>query len=71
VVNGGLAALLLLEFLRSELALEPVGVKTKHTAPLYCGRPITLAADREGSQWRARAFDDLGTLAVDMEVAIR
>jgi 3-methylfumaryl-CoA hydratase len=71
VVNGGLASLLLMEFLRNDLAIVPVGVKTKHTAPLYCGRPITLSADREGNLWRARAFDDIGTLAVDMEVAVR
>jgi 3-methylfumaryl-CoA hydratase len=71
VVNGGLATLLLLEFLRTDLALVPVGVKTKHSAPLYCGRPITLSADREGNLWRARAFDDIGTLAVDMEVAVQ
>jgi 3-methylfumaryl-CoA hydratase len=71
VVNGGLASLLLTEFLRNELKLTPVGVKAKHTAPLYCGRPITLTAEREENRWRARAFDDLGTLAVDMEVAVQ
>jgi 3-methylfumaryl-CoA hydratase len=71
VVNGGLASLLLTEFLRNELKLVPVAIKAKHTAPLYCGRPITLAADREANRWRARAYDDLGTLAVDMEVDVR
>jgi 3-methylfumaryl-CoA hydratase len=71
VVNGGLVSLLLMEFLRNELKLTPVGVKARHTAPLYCGRPITLTADRQETWWRARAFDDLGTLAVDMEVAVR
>jgi 3-methylfumaryl-CoA hydratase len=71
VVNGGLVSLLLMEFLRNELKLTPVGVKAKHTAPLYCGRPITLTADRGGEFWRARAFDDQGTLAVDMEVDVQ
>jgi 3-methylfumaryl-CoA hydratase len=71
VVNGGLASLLLMEFLRNDLGLAPVGVKARHTAPLYCGRPVTLAADREETLWRARAFDDAGTLAVDMEVEVR
>jgi 3-methylfumaryl-CoA hydratase len=71
VVNGGLASLLLAEFLRHDLGLVPVRVMAKHTAPLYCGRPITLTADREETCWRARAFDDLGTLAVDMEVAVQ
>jgi 3-methylfumaryl-CoA hydratase len=71
VVNGGLATLLLLEFLCRDLKLAAVGVKARHTGPLYCGRPITLTADREGTCWRARAFDELGTLAVDMEVDVR
>jgi 3-methylfumaryl-CoA hydratase len=71
VVNGGLVSLLLSEFLRTDLGLVPAGVRTKHTAPLYCGRPITLTAGRGDTCWRARAFDDLGALAVDMEVAVR
>jgi 3-methylfumaryl-CoA hydratase len=71
VVNGGLATLLLMEFLCNELKLAPLSVKAKHTAPLYCNRHITLTADREEACWRARAFDDRGTLAVDMEVAVR
>jgi 3-methylfumaryl-CoA hydratase len=71
VVNGGLTSLVLTEFLRNELKLAPMSVKAKHIAPLYCGRLITLTADREATCWRARAFDDLGTLAVDMEVAVQ
>jgi 3-methylfumaryl-CoA hydratase len=75
VVNGGLATLLLLEFLRNDLGLVPVSVKARHTAPLYCDRSVTLTADREGTSWRARAFedlgDDLGALAIDMEVQVR
>jgi 3-methylfumaryl-CoA hydratase len=71
VVNGGLATLLLMEFLRKDLKLVPVSVKAKHKTPLYCGRPITLTAYREEEIWRACAFDDLGTLAVDMEVNVR
>jgi 3-methylfumaryl-CoA hydratase len=75
VVNGGLATLLLMEFLRHDLKLVPVRVKVRHTAPLYCDRPIKLTADREENCWRARAFedlgDDLGVLAVDMEVQVR
>jgi 3-methylfumaryl-CoA hydratase len=73
VVNGGLASLLLAEFLRNELKLSQVGIKAKHIAPLYCGRPITLTADHDGERWRACAcaFDGLGTLAVDIEVTVR
>ena len=71
VVNGGQASLLLMEFLRNELRLVPIGVKARHTAPLFCGRSITLTADREDTCWRARAFDDMGMLAVDMEVDVQ
>jgi 3-methylfumaryl-CoA hydratase len=68
VVNGGLATLLLTEFLRRDLGVLPVSIKTRHVAPLYCNRPVTLAADRAGEHWRLRAFDDCKRLAVDMEV---
>lgn len=68
VVNGGLVTLLLTEFLRTELDLTPTSLRTKHLAPLFCGRPITLAADRDGNAWRLRAHDDTGQLAAEMEV---
>jgi 3-methylfumaryl-CoA hydratase len=71
VVNGGLVSLMLTEFLRADIAPVPVRTMARHTAPLYCGRAITLTADHEANRWRARAFDDLGTLAVDMEVDVR
>jgi 3-methylfumaryl-CoA hydratase len=68
VVNGGLVTLLLTEFLRTDLNLVPTGIRTKHLAPLFCGRPITLAADRDGNAWRLRACDDSGKIAAEMEV---
>lgn len=68
VVNGGLATLLLTEFLRTELGLAPTRFRTKHLAPLFCGRPMTLAADRDERAWRLRAHDDAGTIAIEMEV---
>lgn len=71
VVNGGLATLLLTEFLRRELGVSPSALKVRHVAPLFCGRPITLAADREGAMWRLKAYDDRNVLAVDMEVTIQ
>jgi 3-methylfumaryl-CoA hydratase len=67
VVNGGLVTLLLTEFLRNELGGQLSSLKTRHLAPLFCGRPITLAAERQGETWRLRAFDDTGRLAVDIE----
>jgi 3-methylfumaryl-CoA hydratase len=71
VVNGGLSTLLLTEFMRTDLGLAPSSIRTRHVAPLFCNRPITLAAELEGAQWRLRAFDDKGSLATDMEVVGR
>lgn len=70
VVNGGLATLLLTEFLRLDLGLVPTGIVTKHIAPLYCGRPMTLAADRAAGGWRLRVHDDRGTVALEAEVSV-
>jgi 3-methylfumaryl-CoA hydratase len=68
VVNGGLVTLLLTEFLRTDLNRRPRSFRTKHLAPLFCGRPITLAADGDGTVWRLRAYNDVGKIAVEMEV---
>jgi 3-methylfumaryl-CoA hydratase len=70
VVNGGLASLLLMEFLRNDLEIVPARVAVRHIAPLYCNRSITLAADRTERGWRACAYDDVGVLAVDMEIDV-
>jgi 3-methylfumaryl-CoA hydratase len=70
VVNGGLATLLLTEFLRRDLGVRPAALKVRHVAPLFCNRPITLAADRHGERWHLKAFDDGHRLAVDMEVDV-
>ena len=71
VVNGGLTTLLLTEFLRRDLRLVPAALSVRHVAPLFCGRPITLAAQRDGAKWRLKAFNDRNALAVDMEVDIQ
>jgi 3-methylfumaryl-CoA hydratase len=68
VVNGGLATLLLTEFLRHEIGVSPASFKARHVAPLFCGNPITLVANQTGAQWRLQAYDNRSTLAVDMEV---
>lgn len=70
VVNGGLATLLLTEFLRRDLGVVPVSLKARHLAPLFCNRPVTLAANQLGERWRLMAFDDRNQLAVDMEVDV-
>jgi 3-methylfumaryl-CoA hydratase len=70
VVNGGLATLLLTEFLRRDLGVTPAAIAVRHVAPLYCNRAITLAADQVGDRWLLKAFDDQHRLAVDMEVDV-
>jgi 3-methylfumaryl-CoA hydratase len=70
VVNGGLATLLLTEFLRRDLKAVPAALKARHLSPLYCNRPITLTARRERMRWRLSALDDKNFPAVEMEVEI-
>jgi 3-methylfumaryl-CoA hydratase len=70
VVNGGLATLLLTEFARRDLGVKVSASKARHVAPLFCNRPMTLAADRLGERWRLSVFDDRHRLAVDMEVDV-
>jgi 3-methylfumaryl-CoA hydratase len=68
VVNGGLATLLLTEFLRLELKGAFTSLTVKHVAPLFCGCPISFWGERQNDAWLLRAFDDNGVLAVDIEV---
>jgi 3-methylfumaryl-CoA hydratase len=68
VVNGGLATLLLTEFLRKELGVSPSTIKARHVAPLFCGSPITMVVNKSESKWQLQAYDNRSTLAVDMEV---
>ncbi len=70
VVNGGLTTLLLTEFLRRDLGVQPQALKARHVAPLYCNRPVTLTADRAGAGWLLKAHDDRNRLAVEMNVEI-
>jgi len=71
VVNGGLVTLLLTEFLRVDLALIPTRTRVKHVAPLFCGRLMTLGADRDGTKWQLKAFNDKGRIAVEMGVDVQ
>ncbi|CAD5372766.1 3-methylfumaryl-CoA hydratase [Rubrivivax sp. A210] len=71
VVNGGLITLLLTEFARNDLGLEARRLRMKNLAPLFCGQPVTLTADREGPRWRLRACDDHGRIAAEMELETR
>lgn len=68
VVNGGLVTLLLTEFLRNELNVDPKNIRLKHTAPLFCNRPITIMRIAESAGLMIGAFNDKNRLAVSMEV---
>lgn len=68
VVNGGLATLFLTEFLRQEIGVLPSTILVRHVAPLFCGRPITMVANKQDSTWLLQAFDNRSTLAIEMEV---
>jgi 3-methylfumaryl-CoA hydratase len=71
VVNGGLITLFLMEFLRTEMTLRPRRITTRHKAPLFCGRPVTLAASRHDSTVRLMALDDSGSIATEMEAEVQ
>ena len=68
VVNGGLATLLLTEFLRNDVNVQPTGIKVRHIAPLFCGSPITMVAKQLEGKWQIKAYDHRFILAIDMEV---
>jgi 3-methylfumaryl-CoA hydratase len=70
VVNGGLATLLLTEFIRIELGLEVNDIKVKHIAPLFCGQPMTLTAEQSDTNWQLKIFDNNNTVAVEMEANV-
>lgn len=70
VVNGGLTTLLLTEFARRDLKLTPIALRMKNTAPLFSGRPLTLAATREDTGWRLRVHDHTGVIAADAELDV-
>ena len=69
VVNGGLVTLLLTEFLRQEVGVKPKNFKARHVAPLFCGSPITMVANRIDGKWMLQAYDHRFTLAVELEVS--
>jgi 3-methylfumaryl-CoA hydratase len=68
VVNGGLATMLMTEFLRNEIGVSPTSTKTRHLTPLFSGNPITMIANKSSLKWQLQAYDNQSNLAVDMEV---
>lgn len=70
VVNGGLATLLLTEFLRNDLGLKLTEIKVKHIAPLYCNRKMTLCTEGGETNGQLKIYDDNNTVAVEIEVKV-
>lgn len=68
VVNGGLATLLVTETLRVDLGVQPTAITTRHLAPLFSNREMTIAVDRSNQVWNARVYDDCRVLAASMEI---
>jgi 3-methylfumaryl-CoA hydratase len=67
VVNGGLATLLLSEYLRRDLGVKYSALKVRHILPLFCGAPITICATKDGSVWRLKAYDNQMNVSIEME----
>lgn len=68
VVNGGLATLLLTEFVRLDLGLTLRSLSVRNIAPLFCDRPLTLAADRRNGKWQLSIHNEAGNVAAEVEV---
>jgi 3-methylfumaryl-CoA hydratase len=64
VVNGGLATLLLTEFLQNQIGIDLKEIKAKHLTPLYCNRPLKLVYEND----EAKIYDDNNNIAVVVEI---
>jgi 3-methylfumaryl-CoA hydratase len=71
VVNGGLATLLLTEFLRTELKTVAKDIKVKHIAPLFCNNAMTITAECEETNSKLKIFDNNNVLAVEADVNLK
>lgn len=68
VVNGGLIALMLTEYLRIDLGIAPSGIKIRYLAPLFSNRALTIAHEERAEQLVIKVFNDQGKVAGEMEV---
>jgi 3-methylfumaryl-CoA hydratase len=64
VVKGGLATLLLTEFMRTDLGIDLKEIKVKHIAPLYCNRPLVIAFEND----ELKIYDDNNEIAITVEM---
>ena len=71
VVNGGLATLLMTEFIRNDLGLQIADIKVKHIAPLFCGNMLTLTAEAGEINWQLKVLDNNNAVAIEMDANIK
>ncbi len=71
VVNGGLATLLLTEFMRNELGHEINDIKVKHIAPLFCGQTMTITAEPGKTNWKLKVYDNYNVVAIEADANIK
>jgi 3-methylfumaryl-CoA hydratase len=65
VVNASVTSLLLLEFFRSEAAVEPTSIVLRNAGLAYCRRPLRLNAVEGEKEWRVWADDEEGNVVVE------
>jgi 3-methylfumaryl-CoA hydratase len=70
VVNGSVTSLLLLEFFRSEAAVEPASIVLRNAGVAYCGRPLRLNAVKGEKEWRVWADDENGNVVVEGSMGV-
>jgi 3-methylfumaryl-CoA hydratase len=71
VVNGGLATLLLTEFIRTELKIVLKDIKVKHIAPLFCNSTMTITAEIEEANCKLKIVDNNNVLAVEADANLK
>lgn len=69
VVNGGLASLLVSEFMRADLGRKIKTLTSRHLAPLYVNRPLTIcASDVTDTQAKVLLVDYAGIVAAELVI---
>lgn len=70
VVNGGLIALFVTEYLRKTLGVEPHELRARHRLPLFSGRPLTIAVREQSKDLSIQILNEVRHQAAAIEVSI-
>lgn len=68
VVNGGLIALFVTEYLRNTQMTEPIRLKAKHRMPLFVGRSLTIAIMQKANNQTIHILNEAGHKAAEIEI---